>query len=158
SQIMHVRERIENELAEEDEFKKDFKLGYGGIVDIEFIIQILQLKYGGKFRELRIPNTLKALNVLENKGILDKANAGSILSAYKFLRRIENRLRIMHDTSLHSFNVTEEEIESLALRMKYVKEKGKKAGEALLGEYKGHTENIRKIYKRIFKKLLSEKD
>jgi len=157
-QIKHIRERIENELAEENEIKKDFKLGYGGIVDIEFIIQTLQLKYGGKFPELRIPNTVKALKVLESKGIFDKIDASNILNAYKFLRRIENRLRIMHDTSLHSFNITEEEIESLAVRMKYINEKSKDAGEALLVEYNRHTENIREIYKKIFNKLLLEKD
>ena len=64
----------------------------------------------------------------------------------------------MHDTSLHSFNITEEEIESLAVRMKYINEKSADAGEALLVEYNRHTENIREIYKKIFNKLLSEKD
>ncbi len=157
TQISHIRERMEKELAEESEFKKDFKLGYGGLVDIEFIIQTLQLKYGGEFEELRTQNSVNALNILENKKILNLDDAKSISNAYKFLRRIENRLRIMHDTSLHSFDVSAEEAEKLAVRMGFKKDKKKKAGEILLKEYDAHTKRIRDIYKKVFNKLLSEK-
>jgi glutamate-ammonia-ligase adenylyltransferase len=157
SQIMHIRERIENELAMENEFKKDLKLGYGGLVDIEFIVQTLQLNYGGEILGLRVPNTIDAIKILKDKKILNKSDANALLSAYKFLRKIESRLRIVHNTSLHSFEISPKAIESLAVRVGYEKKKGEKTNDGLLREYRIYTENIRKLYKKIFNKLLLSK-
>ena len=156
-EINHIRERIEKELAEENEHKKDFKHGYGGIVDIEFIAQTLQLKYGSEFKELRISNTVKALKSLEKRKILSTTDSENILDAYRFLRRIENRLRIIHDTSLHSFDVSASVTDTLAVRMGYKKGKRGGAGEILIKKYNKHTGKIRNIFKKVFDKLLSEK-
>ena len=156
SQIDHIRKRMENELAMESEMKLDFKLGYGGIVDIEFIVQTLQLKYGGDIKKLRKPNTRKALVVLRDEKIIENNKAAMLLDAYLFLRRIENRLRIVHDTSLHSFAVSPDELNTLAVRMGYKLKNSAKAGSALLKEYKKYTKNIRDIYQEIFTNLLSD--
>ncbi|MCK4965509.1 glutamate-ammonia-ligase adenylyltransferase, partial [bacterium] len=156
SQIDHVRKRIENELAIENEMKLDFKLGYGGIVDIEFIVQTLQLKYGGDIEELRTPNTQEALIVLKDEKIIEKNKAAMLLDAYLFLRKIESRLRIVHDTPLHSFAVSPDELNTLAVRMGYKIKDSTKAGSVLLKEYKKYTKNIRNIYQNIFMNLLSD--
>lgn len=155
SQIMHIRERMEQELAMENEFKKDLKLGYGGLVDVEFIVQVLQLNYGGEILDLRVSNTIDAIKILKDKNILNKSDANSLLNTYKFLRKIESRLRIVHNTSLHSFEISPKAIESLAVRIGYEKKNGKKTSNFLLKEYKIHTESVRKLYKKIFNKLLT---
>lgn len=158
SKIMHIRERMEYELAMENEFKRDFKLGYGGLVDIEFIVQVLQLNYGGEISELRVSNTIEAIEILSDKKILNKSDANTLLNAYKFLRKIESRLRIVHNTSLHSFEISPKAIESLAVRVGYEKKKGEKNKDGLLKEYKMYTESIRRLYEKIFNKLLASKE
>jgi glutamate-ammonia-ligase adenylyltransferase len=80
--------------AQRGKQKSDIKLGKGGIREIEFIIQALQLVYGGRDTTLQNPSIVRAAENLTKGGYLPQAVVQSLLSSYEFLRRLEHRLQI----------------------------------------------------------------
>ncbi len=99
---------------------RDVKTGHGGIRDIEFVIQFLQLLNGGDLPELRTGNTLEAIARLEQVGCLANSERSILEENYTFLRRIEHRLQIMLDLQTHLLPEGHDDLRKLALRMGYV--------------------------------------
>jgi glutamate-ammonia-ligase adenylyltransferase len=77
------------------------KLGEGGIRDIEFYIQMLQLINGAHYPELQSTNTLTALNALVQCEVMENDEKQMISNAYLFLRKLENRLQIIDERQTH---------------------------------------------------------
>ena len=93
--LLHIRHRMETELAKESQEQRfHLKTGAGGLVDIEFATQLLQLKHGQHFPKLRIPNTMLALNRLRDLRLMRSDQCEALREGYDFLRLTENRLRI----------------------------------------------------------------
>ena len=80
----------------------DVKLGQGGIREVEFCAQTLQLVWGGRNIALRVPGTLDALHALAAAGHLPAATAARLEAAYRFLRQVEHRLQMVADRQTHS--------------------------------------------------------
>jgi glutamate-ammonia-ligase adenylyltransferase len=78
------------------------KLGQGGIREIEFLAQTLQLVWGGRNPALRAPRTLDALRLLARAGRLPRRAAAELIAAYRFFRRVEHRLQMVADRQTHS--------------------------------------------------------
>ncbi len=97
-QIKKLKNAIENKLRNEE----NIKLASGGIRNIEFSVQALQLLNGGKFPEVRTQNTLDAIKVLGSKGLLSKEESKIFIEAYTFYRKIEHYLQLMNDTQTHT--------------------------------------------------------
>ena len=83
------------------ELAEHVKLGPGGIREIEFIVQALQLVRGGRDPELRVRPTVKALAVLSQKSLLPESAARELTDAYVFLRNLEHRLQYLDDAQRH---------------------------------------------------------
>jgi len=149
-EIDKMRKRMEAELAREDESIFHIKFGEGGIVDIEFITQVLQMKYGKEEEKLRDANTLSALKKLEECGHLEKRDYIDLAKSYKFLRMVENRLRIVQDRPLNILFKSPERIVKLAKRMSYKESEKHSPGAQLLRDYENHTERVREIYNKYF--------
>ncbi|MBW6396457.1 bifunctional [glutamine synthetase] adenylyltransferase/[glutamine synthetase]-adenylyl-L-tyrosine phosphorylase [Roseomonas sp. HJA6] len=79
----------------------DVKLGRGGIREIEFTVQVLQLIWGGRDPGLRDPTTLGALSSLASAGKIDRRAAADLADAYVFLRTLEHRLQMVADRQTH---------------------------------------------------------
>jgi len=77
------------------------KLGSGGIRDIEFVTNALQLVWGGKHYSLRVPNTIDALQALAQKQLIDQDVAKQLMTSYQVLRRIENALQMRENLQTH---------------------------------------------------------
>ncbi len=77
------------------------KVGEGGIRDIEFFVQMLQVVNGATHASLRTTNIQQALTALTEKGYLDEAEATAIRRSYLFLRRLENRLQMIDERQVH---------------------------------------------------------
>jgi glutamate-ammonia-ligase adenylyltransferase len=99
SDIIQMRERIQRELSRETE-GYDVKLGPGGIEEIEFVVQFMQLKNCRKDKRLLVQGTLVAMDRLYAAGIIDSATRGSLKDAYLFFRRLESFLRLCGETIL----------------------------------------------------------
>src|SRR6185369_16582732 len=93
NEIHRLRMRMEHELARESAGSYNIKTGRGGMVDVEFIVQYLQLRYGCHYPELRTTSTIIALREIRRLGLLPDKIAETLYSGYLFLRKLENRLR-----------------------------------------------------------------
>src|SRR5687767_4830042 len=90
------------------------KLGPGGIREIEFIAQALQLVRGGRDPELTARPTLEVLKKLSGKNLLPEIAARELSDAYVFLRNVEHRLQYLDDAQRHDLPTDEEDRERLA--------------------------------------------
>ncbi|MEX1140508.1 MAG: hypothetical protein WEF53_14270 [Bacteroidota bacterium] len=126
--------------------RHNLKLGEGGIRDIEFVVQGLQLLNGGENVRIRESNTLKALEILEENKKLPKSRARSLAEAYRFLRKAEHRLQLLHGGQTHSIPAVQAEKELLARRLGFVS-----AG-AFGKTTDKYRKNVRKIFDELFRK------
>jgi glutamate-ammonia-ligase adenylyltransferase len=95
----------------------NIKLMEGGIRDIEFILQTLQLIHGHKSPSLRVPNTLEGIRRVYHHKLIKKTEMETMTRAYVFFRLVEHRLQMMHQIKTHSIPESSEEIELLARRV-----------------------------------------
>jgi len=105
--IRSLKERIEAAHANERE-GFDVKLGAGGIRDIEFVAQAMQLLHGGRIPQLRERSTRRTLDQLASLGLMDAESHASLARAYLFLRRLENRLQMVAEQQTHRLPARED--------------------------------------------------
>lgn len=94
SDIRAMRERIQKELARESDSSYNIKLGYGGLEELEFTVQYLQLVNCRRYPFLLVQGTLDAIRRLENTHTIKKQDAGFMYEAYIFYRTLESYLRL----------------------------------------------------------------
>ena len=114
-----IREHATRRSAGKPERANDVKLSRGGIREIEFTVQLLQLVRGGQFPELRHRSTLEALRRLNHAGLMDQETAAALADAYTFLRRVEHRIQYLDDQQTHAMPVADGDQEWLARSMAY---------------------------------------
>ena len=139
--ICQMRRRME-----ETALSGNLKRGAGGIVNIEFVVQMLQLKHGRRNLRIRSPNTLAALAALGAAGILEPELCELFTRHYRFLRTIEGRLRLMNSTARDKLPEDSTELAKLAHLVRYPN------GAALLADYEQATHEIRQRFEEIFAK------
>jgi glutamate-ammonia-ligase adenylyltransferase len=153
-EIHHLRMRMERELAGEDDSRFNLKKGRGGLVDVEFLTQMLQLTHGHHSARLRRRETLGALKALHDEKVLKPAEYRLLVDGYLFLRRLDHRLRLERDQSIDSFEAQSERLESIARALGYdrVAKHGRAnhSGQRLLRDYQKWREQIRACYERYF--------
>ena len=126
------------------EKKRDVKLGKGGIREIEFFIQALQLINGGEIKVIRDNNTLRTLDKLKENRIIENEVYESLGSSYLFLRRVEHNIQIVDERQTHRIPKSPEVLEKLARRVGL---RGKEEFESVYAEM---TNSVSKIYKSLF--------
>lgn len=153
-EIHHLRMRMERELAGEDESRFNLKKGRGGLVDIEFLTQMLQLAHGHRLPSLRRRETLEALKALRKESILNGDEYRLLSDGYLFLRRLDHRLRLERDQSIDAFEAEPGRLDGIARALGYKSSKSKrqesKSGNRLLHDYRSQREKIRACYERYF--------
>lgn len=149
SGIRTLKRKIEKRTLEQGEDARNVKTGHGGIRDIEFAIQFLQLLNGGELPGLRTGNTLEAIAALESVGCLSHQECDILAESYGFLRKIEHRMQILFALQTHTLPTEESELHKLAIRMGYVNDPKKPPMLAFLKDYRSKTENNRKILNHV---------
>ena len=147
--IKSLKRRIEANALASEQAATNVKLGRGGIRDIEFVIQFLQLLNGGVEPRVRTGNTLDAISALEQSGGLTHQERMLLEENYRFLRKLEHRLQIMYDLQTHRLPTLVHELLKVARRMGYADTKGKSALEAFKEDYRERTEINHKILKHL---------
>ncbi|MDP3761283.1 MAG: bifunctional [glutamate--ammonia ligase]-adenylyl-L-tyrosine phosphorylase/[glutamate--ammonia-ligase] adenylyltransferase [Ramlibacter sp.] len=101
--VLHkqIREHAAKRSAGRPERANDVKLSRGGIREIEFTVQLLQVVRGGHYPELRTRPTLQALQRVAAAGLMPQATADALARAYEFLRRVEHRIQYLDDQQTH---------------------------------------------------------
>ena len=120
------------------------KLGRGGIREIEFIAQALQLAYGGNDRWLRAPHTLISLSRLSDRDLITEAELTELFNAYEFLRHLEHVLQMENGLQTHT---VPDESDRRALIGRKMRCETVKAFNAVIG---AHTGNVHRIFERVF--------
>jgi glutamate-ammonia-ligase adenylyltransferase len=118
-EIKAMKRRIEARTRSTGDDSHEVKTGRGGIRDVEFVVQFLQLLHGGPDSSVRHPSTLTALSRLEDQGCVSRAERDCMETTYRFLRKVEHRLQVLHDRQTHSLPRDPQELSALAQRMGY---------------------------------------
>jgi glutamate-ammonia-ligase adenylyltransferase len=144
--VSQAKQKIDRQ-RERDEKGLNVKLGRGGIREIEFIAQALQIAYGGRDRWLRAPHTLISLGRLADRELISDVEYTQLSDAYHFLRALEHRLQMEHGLQTHSLPIDRERRELVARRMKF-------SGENALADFEAalttHTSKVRMVFDRVF--------
>lgn len=138
-QIHRLKKNIERRLSGEE----NIKLIPGGIRDIEFSVQALQLLNGGKNKNIRTGNTLDAISKLKEENLLSEKEAEHLTKAYHLYRKIEHFLQLMNDLQTHTIPEQGETLEKLSAFLKY------KSSKEFLLDVKKHRTNVEKIFNSI---------
>ncbi len=147
-EIYRLRQRMEKELGREDAQHRNIKTGRGGMVDVEFIAQYLQLRHGKETKSLRCRNTVETLESLRNENLISEIDCENLVSGYKFLRRLENKLRLVHDQSINQLTSEPAYIAKLARHLGYPDSTGHPE-HFFKEEYTKTTQTIRDVFERI---------
>jgi glutamate-ammonia-ligase adenylyltransferase len=113
-EIAGIKRRIERDIVGHENIGRDVKLGAGGIREIEFVVQALQLLHGARHAFLQETSTLKALPVLADLELLPRSEARVLENGYRFLRRVEHRLQIEAEQQTHTVPEDPEALDRLA--------------------------------------------
>ena len=109
-----IREQAQRRSAGHPERANDVKLSRGGIREIEFTVQLLQVVRGGQFPELRTRPTLDALQRVANAGLMPQETADALARAYEFLRRVEHRIQYLDDQQTHVLPTRDDDLAWIA--------------------------------------------
>jgi len=145
-EIHHLRLRMERELARERPDRLDLKAGRGGLLDVEFGAQFLQMREGGRNAAVRTPDTADALEALHRHGYLGPGEYEAFREGYRFLRRLEQRIHVQKGRGSSVIETRGPGLPALARRMGYMDGPGAHATDALLARYKDVTETVRRAY------------
>ena len=120
--LRHVRAlkvRAEEQVRRSGLADREVKRGPGGIRDVEFSAQLLQLVHGREDPEVRSPSTLGALEALARGGYVDRADADALAGAYRFLRRVEHALQLEDERQTHTVPADREDRRRVARVLGY---------------------------------------
>jgi len=148
-EIYDMRERIEKEKGTPLS-KNNIKAGYGGMIDIEFAVQMLQLMHGFKYEELHQTSTHNVLHALKSNNILKGRDYYALHNSYLFYRNLENLIRAYQNTSASRLPKNREVLEHISLFFGF-KDSG---GEKLMKEYESVRKTVRSAFNRVFEKYL----
>ena len=154
--IKALRRRIEQQGRHAGQSDRNVKTGRGGIRDIEFAIQFLQLLNGAELPQLRTGNTLEAIARLGQAGCLTDQERAILESNYSFLRKVEHRLQIMFDLQTHTLPQDPDELAKLALRLGYTESDRQTARERFVADYCHRTALNRRILNHLLHNAFSD--
>jgi glutamate-ammonia-ligase adenylyltransferase len=145
SDVQSMRKRVEDHIPS-DVADREIKLGPGGLRDVEFSVQLLQLVHGRSDVMLRSATTLVALEALATWGYVGRGDASALAEAYRFLRTLEHRLQLRRLRRTHMLPDDDAELRVLArsigLRSEPVRE--------LLDQWKSHQRQVRRLHEKLF--------
>ena len=151
-QIRATKRRVEEAAPGDDELKR----GVGGIRDVEFAVQLLQLVHGRSDPALRSANTLEALGLLAEGGYVRAEDAADLAEAYRWLRDVEHRLQLFDLRQTHAVPTDSAGRERVAKALGYRDSPQGSAREAFEADLVDRRSRVRTIYERVFYRPLLE--
>jgi glutamate-ammonia-ligase adenylyltransferase len=142
--IQDMKREIDVQIADKAQSHSNVKLGLGGIREIEFFIQILQLIYGGRYPELQDRQSLSALAKLQATGLLSPEVATTLRERYIYLRRLEHRLQMEQGSQTHTLPRQESSRQRLARQYDF------DTWDAFYQDYLDKTQTVHDLFTRAF--------
>ena len=128
----------------------DVKLGPGGIRDIEFSVQLLQLVHGGADPTVRSANTIDALHSLVHGGYVADDDGAGLSVAYRWLRNVEHRLQLWQERQVHHLPTDEEQLAHLAHSMGFKDTPAASAAQRFMDAHRAVLADVRSRFERLF--------
>jgi glutamate-ammonia-ligase adenylyltransferase len=154
--VREMKRRAEEDVARQGLTDREIKRGPGGIRDVEFALQLLQLVHGRLDPALRSPTTLRVLVELRDAGYLDRDDADQLAAAYRFLRRVEHVLQLEDEQQVHVVPESVPARGRLARVLGYRSDVAADAREALDADLAAHRAAARAIHERLWFRPLLE--
>ena len=154
--VRAMKARSEGEVVRRGLGDRELKRGPGGIRDIEFAVQLLQMVHGRHDADLRRPATLPALTELVQAGYVDAGDARTLADAYRYLRTVEHRLQLVEDQQIHEVPASAEARTQLARVLGYRDRPEADALEQFDDELRAHQAAARSIHERLYFRPLLE--
>lgn len=142
--IRETKLQMEAMIEDRGETEIEVKLGKGGIRDIEYTVQMLQLLNGGRYEDLRTPSTVAAIEILGRYDLLSPFEATTLSSNYAFLRKVEHRLQIEGSQQKHVLPSDRHALDVFGVRMGY------EDGASFMRAYRDRAQETRQILERFF--------
>ncbi|WP_299955468.1 bifunctional [glutamine synthetase] adenylyltransferase/[glutamine synthetase]-adenylyl-L-tyrosine phosphorylase [uncultured Modestobacter sp.] len=148
-EIQAMRRRVEQNIpaAQAD---RQLKLGRGGLRDVEFSVQLLQLVHGRADVSLRVGGTIPALTVLGAGGYIGREDAATLVASYRFLRTVEHRLQLLRLRRTHLLPVADDQLRWLARSLGYKPDDRGDSVAVLQAELALHTRVVRRLHEKLF--------
>lgn len=156
-EIRGLKVRAERALAARGIADREVKRGPGGLRDIEFAVQLLQLVHARRDEGLRSPNTLEALSALAHRAYVGDQDAAELTEAYRFLRRVEHRLQLAQELQTHTVPTDERARRRLARAMGFVDTGTGTALEEFDVAWRNTQRVVRRIHEKLFYRPLLER-
>ncbi|WP_020573273.1 bifunctional [glutamine synthetase] adenylyltransferase/[glutamine synthetase]-adenylyl-L-tyrosine phosphorylase [Actinopolymorpha alba] len=128
------------------ELNRQLKLGPGGLRDVEFAVQLLQLVHGRSDPKLRSSSTLRALEALTAGGYVGREDGAALAEAYRFLRTLEHRIQLSRLRRTHLLPADEHDLRALGRSLGFWSE----PDAALLQNWKRHVREVRRLHEKLF--------
>jgi glutamate-ammonia-ligase adenylyltransferase len=149
--VRAMRRRVLENIPARDA-DRQLKLGAGGLRDVEFAVQLLQLVHGRTDEHLRDPGTLLALDTLTARGYVGREDGQALHAAYEFLRTLEHRIQLQHLRRTHVVPADEASLRRIGRAMGFVKEPARSLEEA----WAHHRREVRRLHEKLFYRPLLE--
>jgi glutamate-ammonia-ligase adenylyltransferase len=147
--IRHIKRRIEAEISKETRSHIDFKYGKGGIADLEFLVQFLQIQHGRKHPGVRAPGLNDAVLALCEAGILEEREKDTILRAHRFERLVENRYQLMEEWNAREISRESPMLGRLAASMGY-RGNASAVRKAFVSDWDETARSVRRLVEKYF--------
>ena len=148
--VRGLKELIDGKMAERGHAQRNVKLGTGGIREIEFLVQTIQVLAGKAVPALLDRSTLGALKRFAGRGVLSNQERDALTAAYLFLRDIEHKLQMVHDLQTHALPDSREELERCAVRAGYGSGDRAEAATQFYDDYERHTALVNQMFRSLF--------
>ncbi|MFV2111054.1 bifunctional [glutamine synthetase] adenylyltransferase/[glutamine synthetase]-adenylyl-L-tyrosine phosphorylase [Micromonospora sp. LOL_025] len=153
--VRAMRRRIIDNIPPK-ELEREIKRGPGGLRDIEFAVQLLQLVHGRGDESLRVPGTLPALRALVAGGYVGRADGEALLRGYRFLRGVEHRLQLQGLRRTHTVPTDPTALRWLAAALGHTATPGRSAVEEFRAEWVTHAAEVRRLHAKLLYRPLLE--
>ncbi|HCU23737.1 MAG TPA: hypothetical protein DF383_01870 [Deltaproteobacteria bacterium] len=156
SRLKKMKEKILDSIRAKSSRTFHVKLGEGGIREIEFFVQAMQMLFGGRIPSLQIANTLEVLPRLQQAGLIAAEEAQALSEAYVFLRTLEHRLQLVEEQQTHQLPENEAELEQLARRMAYRQKEPHEAATCMLEDLERHRGRVQAAFNALLDKRFED--
>ena len=147
--VQAMRRRVEDNIPDKHR-DRELKLGAGGLRDVEFAVQLLQLVHGRSDPDLRLPGTLMGLRSLIRGGYVGRTDGAEMAAAYTFLRRAEHRLQLQRLRRTHLLPDDGADMEWLARADGYLATGTSSAADVFVAERTRHATTVRRLHEKLF--------